>query len=244
MLLILIVGDESGALIFIFLEFLIVITPRSLMSVFLIKNKFPQKGCLYAAFLRIGTLIPEVIFKILAFNVELKEYDEDVEENPGNERRGSRGGKIFFGVVYILFGVSLTLFFSLVLYSYYKNGAQPDHLQPNNINGPYPNQLAGQGQMNNIRNNLGQGIRANPGGVVVGQHIDDEILEGKNPQKEIIKMKGVESSLNGGLGKDSLDGNFGDDPLNNSIDDKENTPPDIDIYENAKNRVVDPNEQN
>lgn len=241
MLLILIVGDDSGALIFIFLEFLIVITPRALMSVFLIKNRFPQKGALYAAFLRLGTLIPEIIFKILAFNVELNEYDKDAEENPHDERRGSRGGKIFFGVVYILFGVFLSLFFALVLYSYYKNGILPDQPQPNNINGPFPNQPLGQGQTNNIRSNLGQGVRQNPGGILVGQKIDDDVLEGKNPQNVIRKMKDVENSLNGGLEKEDADEGFGDDPLNHSLDDNEDTPPDIDIYEKEKNRVVDPN---
>ena len=172
--------------------------------------------------------------------MELEEYDEDVEENPHDERRGSRGGKIFFGVVYILFGVSLTLFFALVLYSYYKNGSLPDQPLPNNINGPFPNQPLGQGQTNNIRGNLGQGVRANPGGVVVGQNIDDEVLEGKDPQKAIKKMKDIENSLNGDLGKDSPDEGFGDDPLNNSVNENEDTPPDIEIYEKAKNRVVDP----
>lgn len=78
-------------------------------------------------------------------------------------------------------------------------------------------------------------IRSNPGGVLVGQRIDEDALEGKNPQ--VKEMKELELSLNGGL--DDAD-DYQHDPLGNQDNmSDQDTPPDVDIGIGNRNKVVD-----
>ena len=177
----------------------------------------------------------------------------DVENNRDSRddhRNKSKGSTIFFGIVFIIGGILLDLFFSHILFSFYKNGNEFDPRRRNINDIPQINAVNRQPNIGLNNQNLGpvngqKNIRQNLGGVKVGGNIDEEVLESKDPKVVQKQCENLELSLDGGLGKDAEIDNFNNDSLGNNAGlSKEDTPPDVDNYYGREgNKVVDPKVQ-
>lgn len=247
LLLVLIFNDDGAAIFLIALfEFLLVTVPRGIFGIMITKKKYPQNLAKYYSFVRLGTLLPLVIMNILEM-VEEANINED-KRNRGDTRRGSRGGIIFFGIVFTIGNIILDLFFAHILFSYFKNGnefdprrnafgANANHNVPNGLRQmPNTGLPATGGQNLNNRE-----IVQHPNGLRVGGEIDENALESKDPKVVQKQLADVELSLNGGIDKNNDDDleEFDNQPVGNMSND--DTPPDPDgFYNQPETRVVDP----
>lgn len=182
----------------------------------------------------------------------IDEVDEYKDKRRGGRSDTGTGGIIFFGIVYIVVTFAFTLFASYVLFSYFKNGSIPVQQarqggiqDPNMVPPQQPGyeMQPGYPMQNNIPPN--RGIVSNPGGVMVGQRIDEDALEGKNPQAANKEFADLELSLNGGISPNDPNDEYHHESIGNNDNDLSNddTPPDIDIYDRPVNRVVDPKQK-
>lgn len=185
------------------------------------------------------TLLPALIIDIIETIVEVDESKEDARHHSNTGSHSS--GIIVMGVLFMIFTIVFTIFCAHILWSYEKYGSE-DLVQRNAPQNAYPAQNANQ---------PAPGRPVPMGGVMVGSSgntnnirpnhkIDEEALEGKDPKAAAQKMKGVEPSLNGGMNTDSGEENQDYDDDNNMSN--EDTPPDIDQYQN-NNKVVDHKEE-
>lgn len=246
MLLSLILGTNGASLILQFLDFIFVITPRTMIAFYIVRRLYPKRIWRISCFLRLATIIPSLIFEIIQLSFD------------ANSDGGSKGTTIAFGVIFLIANLLFSLFWAYALWSYYKNGVEPSQqiaeaaaqaIQAAQANGTPQPQMGipvGGRPLQQPQNNF---MRAN--------YYNEEVLEGKDPQTALEKQyDDIKLSLNGGIDDNNPEQEFGDDPIGNQDNEGfsgQDTPPDYDQYQSMlflfhfidefsnKNKVVNKN---
>ena len=237
-----IAGTDRSVILLYTLTVVFVLTPRAMVAGMIIRSlpknnivdqhKRARRFAKIGVWVRLITLIPSLIFDILELNEEI---DENEEED--DDRRRSKGGIITIGILFMIASVIFTLYFTYVLYMYFKKGPDPEYGpeqrpedqqdqrdEPDNEE-PVPHQEQVEEEMTPKSGDY---------------RIDDNVLEGKFPNAAAKDMAEIHMSINGGIDdNDPIDYNPNLDVENGpNIDD---TPDDIDIPKNDNKVVERPN---
>ena len=221
MLLGLLIGTGGTSMIFQFLDFIIVITPRTMMAFYIVRRMYPKRLWRISWFLRLITLLPSIVFEIIQLV-----FDSNNDNN-------SKGATIAFGIIFLIANIAFNIFWAYALWSYYKNGTEPLQLA---AEAAIQANQAQEGNQNH--NGAPLGFRPNQQQMnnFVAAKYNDEVLEGKDPQNALAKQYAeIQLSLNGGEDDNTPKQDLRGDPIGNQENEDFNdqdTPPDFNYHQN------------